>query len=165
MTKFSSSMAALASAMVIVGTGAGVAWAHSTPHSAHTKTPLFIQVVSKAYFDQTVSALKHAIAANGMMVLGTLNQKGALSTTGLNLKGAESFFVGNPVAGKKFFLMDSAIGVDVPVRIYVWVNAQHKTEIGYFNPAVLFKAVNPQLAPAGRKMAMMFAKIAAQASR
>lgn len=165
MKRFSSSLAAIVSAMVIVGGAAGIAAAHSASHRTSGKSPMFVQVVSKVYFDQTVSQLKHAIAANGMMVLGTLDQKGALSTTGLNLKGAESFFVGNPVMGKKFFMADAAIGVEVPVRLYVWVNAQHRTEIGYYNPAVLFKAVNPKLAMAGRQLAMMIGKIAAEAAR
>ena len=154
--------AVLVTAIVASGSAAFAASGHSR---AASKAPLFIQVVSKASFSQTVAQLKRAIAANGMMVLGTINQKGALSTTGLNLKGAESFFVGNPVIGKKFFEMDPAIGTELPVRVFVWVNAQGKAELGYFNPSVMFSAVSPQMGKMSAKIAMMIGAIVQQAAK
>jgi uncharacterized protein (DUF302 family) len=107
-----------------------------------------------------VGALKSSVSGNGMMVLGKLNQAKALSMTGLSLPGAEAFFVGNPTTGKKFFTADAAVGAVVPLRMYVWQNKSGKAEIGYFDPAPLFSAVSPKLAPAGKKISMMAAKIA-----
>lgn len=127
--------------------------------------PKFLHATSSASFDATVSSLKKAVASNGMMVLGNLNQKGALSTTGLNLQGAESFFIGNPVAGKKLFEMDAAAGAVIPLRMYVWVDANGKTEIGYFQPSELFAGVSPELAKAGQKMDGVFAKILSAATQ
>lgn len=166
MTNRMRSFAGVATAAALLAGGGGVAFAHGA-HKAAKKSspPLFVQVVSKAGFGATVSALKHSVASNGMMVLGTLNQKGALSTTGLHLKGAESFFVGNPVMGKKFFQMDPAVGTEVPVRVFVWVNPKGKTELGYYNPQVLFTALNPHMAKMGAKMAMMIGKIVQQAAK
>lgn len=126
--------------------------------------PQFLHATSSASFDDTVSSLKKAVASNGMMVLGNLNQKGALSTTGLHLKGAEAFFIGNPVVGKKLFQMDAAAGAVIPVRMYVWVDANGKTEVGYFKPSDLFAGVSPELAKAGAKMDGVFAKILSQAT-
>lgn len=127
--------------------------------------PQFLHAVSGASFDATVSSLKKAVASNGMMVLGSLNQKGALSTTGLSLKGAEAFFVGNPVVGKKLFQMDAAAGAVIPLRVYVWVDAGGKTEVGYFRPSDLFGEVSPGLARAGAGMDGVFAQILSQATR
>jgi uncharacterized protein (DUF302 family) len=128
-------------------------------------SPEFLHASSRASFDATVSSLKKAVASNGMMVLGNLNQKGALSTTGLNLKGAESFFIGNPVAGKNLFEMDPAAGAVIPLRMYVWVDAGGATEIGYFKPSELFAGVSPGLAKAGAMMDGVFAKILSQATQ
>ena len=127
--------------------------------------PTFLHATSSASFDATVSSLKKAVASNGMMVLGNLNQKGALSTTGLNLAGAESFFIGNPVVGKKLFQMDAAAGAVIPLRVYVWVDANGKTEVGYFKPSDLFVGVSPELAKAGAMMDGVFAKILSQATQ
>jgi len=127
--------------------------------------PQFLHATSGASFDATVSSLKKAVASNGMMVLGNLNQKGALSTTGLNLRGAESFFIGNPVVGKKLFQMDAAAGAVIPLRVYVWVDGSGKTEVGYFKPSDLFAGVSAGLAKAGAMMDGVFAKILSQATQ
>ena len=127
--------------------------------------PTFLHATSSASFDATVSSLKKAVASNGMMVLGNLNQKGALSTTGLSLAGAESFFIGNPVVGKKLFQMDAAAGAVIPLRVYVWVDANGKTEVGYFKPSDLFAGVSAGLAKAGAMMDGVFAKILSQATQ
>jgi len=127
--------------------------------------PQFLHATSSASFDATVSSLKKAVASNGMMVLGNLDQKGALSTTGLRLAGAEAFFIGNPVVGKKLFQMDAAAGAVIPVRVYVWVDANGKTEVGYFKPSDMFAGLSPELAKAGEKVDGVFAKILSQATQ
>ena len=119
---------------------------------------LFISHVSAHKL--AVSSLKTAVSSAGMMVLGTLDQAGALSVTGLHLKGAETFFVGNPTVGKKLFAMDPAIGVEIPVGFYLWVNPTGKTEVGYFAPPSVFKAVSPKLAGQGPMFAQIASKIA-----
>lgn len=127
--------------------------------------PQFLHATSSASFDATVSRLKKAVASNGMMVLGKLDQKGALSTTGLNLLGAEAFFIGNPVVGKKLFQKDAAAGAVIPLRVYVWADQGGKTEVGYFEPSDLFASVSPELVKAGGKMDGVFAKILSQATQ
>lgn|SRR5487761_1118652 len=132
----------------------------SAPASAvATARMQFMTAISAKSFSATVDALKHSVAANGMMVLGSLNQAAALSVTGLSLPGAETFFVGNPTTGKMFFQADPAIGAVVPVRMYVWQGPGGKPEIGYFDPGPLFRAISPKLAAAGAKISMMAAQI------
>lgn len=123
----------------------------------------FKEYVSSQSFSATVSALKHSVSSNGMMVMGDLNQAGALKTTGLKLKGAESFFVGNPVVGKKMFKMNAAVGTELPMRVYVWVNHKGKTEIGYVKPSTLLGSINTKLGKQGAMMDKKLAMIATQA--
>ncbi|MEU9599843.1 DUF302 domain-containing protein [Streptomyces sp. NPDC048109] len=120
----------------------------------------FTSYASEKSFDDTVSALKKAVADSGMMVLGDLNQAGALKSTGLNLKGAQSFFVGNPAKGKMFFQANPAIGAEIPLRMYVWADGDGKGRVGYFDPAAMFTAVDAELADGGKQMAMAADKIA-----
>lgn len=112
----------------------------------------FVTVDAKGSFEATVATLKQAVSANGMMVLGDLDQAGALKTTGLVLKGAHTFFVGNPSVGKMFFQQTAAIGTVIPLRILVWADNDGKTHVSYFDPAPLFSAVDPKLADGGKKM-------------
>jgi len=125
----------------------------------------FVQQSSSISFSETIASLKRAISKNGMMVLGQLDQKGALSMTGLHLAGAHTFCVGNPVVGKKLFKMDPAVGAVVPLRIYVWVDAAGATHVGYFEPSQLLTSIDPHLANAGTMLDTTFAKIVSQATR
>jgi len=124
----------------------------------------FVQRSSSQSYTETLASLKRAIAGNGMMVLGQLDQKGALSMTGLHLAGAHTFFVGNPVVGKKLFQSDPAVGAVVPLRVYVWIDASGRTRIGYFEPSRLLTAIDPHLAKAGAMLDKTFARIVAQAT-
>ena len=134
------------------------------PQAAQTS---LVTVASDKDFQSTVDGLKQAVSANGMMILGDLDQAGALKTTGLDLKGAHSFFVGNPAAGKMFFEQTPAIGSVIPLQMHVWADEAGKTSISYFDPKPLFQAVDAKLADGGQKMsdaAAMIAKAAAGGS-
>ncbi|AOU97965.1 hypothetical protein BI364_08305 [Acidihalobacter yilgarnensis] len=124
----------------------------------------FVSQASQHGFNATVSALKRSVASNGLMVMGKINQKQILSMTGLQLKGAESFLVGNPSAGKKLFAMDPAVGAVIPARIYVWVKGG-TTYVGYFEPSQLMRSINPKLAMPGKMMDKKFAAIARNATQ
>lgn len=145
-------------AVVIAALGAGTALA------AGSSGELFIQGASAESFAQTVGSLKRAVSRNGMMVMGHLDQKKALSMTGLELAGAETFFVGNPVVGKKLFGMSPAVGAVVPLRIYAW-EAGGQAHVGYFQPSALLAAVNPKLGMAGKMLDQKFARILADTIR
>lgn len=133
--------------------------------SPRAKWVHFVERTSKESFTATVANLKKAVSANGMMVMGTLNQASVLTTTGLHLKGAESFFIGNPTVGKKLFQMDPAAGAVVPLRIYVWVNATGKTQIGYYQPSQLLNDVDPKLGMAGQMLNKAFALMTEAATK
>nr|CEL17498.1 SCE36.05c, unknown, len: 407aa; contains a repeat region [Kibdelosporangium sp. MJ126-NF4] len=61
-------------------------WAPAqNPQAARTS---LVTVASDKDFQSTVDGVKQAVSANGMMILGDLDQAGALKTTGLELKGA-----------------------------------------------------------------------------
>jgi uncharacterized protein (DUF302 family) len=119
-----------------------------------------VTVASDKDFTSTVDALKQAVSANGMMILGELDQAGALKATGLQLKGAHTLFVGNPAAGKMFFQQTPAIGTVIPLRIFVWAGDDGKAHVSYFDPGTLFPAVNPKLADGGQKMSQAATMIA-----
>ena len=138
--------AALGASLLTAGSAAAArAEVHRPATSAAVEVP-FLGATTTKSFAATTSSLKTAVSSAGMMVLGQLNQAGALSVTGLHLKGAETFFVGNPTTGKKLFAMDPAVGAVIPVRMYVWVDGAGQTEVGYLQPSALGKAVSPALA-------------------
>ncbi|UQA97076.1 DUF302 domain-containing protein [Streptomyces halobius] len=134
--------------------------AGSPSRPAESVQTTFISYASSKSFADTQSALKKAVADSGMMVLGDLNQAGALKSTGLDLKGAHAYFVGNPAKGKMFFQQNPAIGAVIPLRMYVWADEHGTSHIGYFDPATLFTAIDGKLSDGGKQMKMAAEKIA-----
>ncbi len=124
----------------------------SSPKIAKAETDSFMRVTSHHSFSATVSAIKKAVAMNKMMIVGEINQKKVLAMNGLRLKGADTLFIGNPVMAKKMFTMNPAAGAAVPVRLYIWVTRDGKTEIGYFKPSSLLGSVDPHLAMGGQML-------------
>lgn len=118
----------------------------------------FVQGASSRPFDQTLAALKRAVSSNGMMVMGHLDQQKVLAMTGLNLAGAQSFFIGNPMVGKKLFGMNPAVGAVVPLRVYVW-EANGESHVGYFRPSTLLSEIHPGLGMGGAMLDRKFAMI------
>ncbi|WP_317495271.1 DUF302 domain-containing protein [Haloechinothrix sp. LS1_15] len=116
--------------------------------------------VSEHSFDETVEGLQEATSEAGMMVLGDINQAGALEATGLDLDGAHSFFIGNPEAGQNFFEATPGIGAVIPVRVHVWADDGGTTHVSYFDPAPLFTAVDDDLAEGGQMMSDIASDIA-----
>jgi len=129
--------------------------------SGPTEAASLTTVDAKGTFDEATSAVKQAVSDNGMMILGELDQAGALESTGLKLTGARTFFIGNPSVGKMFFEKTAAIGAVLPVRVLVWADGEGKAHVSYFDAAPLFAAVDPQLAEGGTEMSKGIAMIAA----
>ena len=96
-------------------------------------------------FDEVTKAVKSLVAKNGMMVMAEVDQGKMLSMTGLNLK-ATLYIVGNPVVGKQLFEQDHAVGLYVPVRIFVYSDASGKTSVSYDKPSTLLSQFqNPKV--------------------
>jgi uncharacterized protein (DUF302 family) len=102
-----------------------------------------VSVPSQHPFDQTVGALKSAVGQGGMMVMATVDQGNMLSMTGLRLK-ATLFLVGNPTVGKKLFEQDRAVGLYVPLRVFVYEDKDAKTYVSYDKPSELLGQLNNQ---------------------
>ena len=124
----------------------------------------FMTVASQQSFAETTQAIQEAATNNQMMVMGKIDQAKVMSMTGLKMEGAQSFLIGSPQSGKKLFSMFPAAGAVVPVRLYVW-EQNHKTSIGWFNPAQQLTMISPKLQMPGKMLEKKIMDIAVQASR
>jgi uncharacterized protein (DUF302 family) len=100
-----------------------------------------VAVPSKRSFDQTISQLKSNVSQAGMMIMATVDQGNMLSMTGLKLR-ATLFLVGNPNVGKMLFAQDHAVGLYVPLRVFVYEGTDGKTYLSYDKPSALFGQFN-----------------------
>jgi uncharacterized protein (DUF302 family) len=93
-----------------------------------------IEVQSGKSFEDVTDAIGKLVSKNGMMVMAEVDQGKMLSMTGLQLK-AKLFLVGNPTVGKKLFEENHGVGLYVPLRIFVYNDANGKTFVAYDKPS------------------------------
>ena len=102
-----------------------------------------VTVPSDKSFEDVTKAVKTLVAKNGMMVMAEVNQGKMLSMAGFNLK-ATLFVVGNPTVGKQLFEQDRAVGLYVPLRVFVYTDQAGKTFVSYDKPSTILAQFNDQ---------------------
>jgi len=70
------------------------------------------------------------------MVMAEVDQGKMLSMAGAKLN-AKLFIVGNPTVGKELFEQDHAVGLYVPLRIFVYSDPAGKTFVSYDKPSTI----------------------------
>jgi len=95
-----------------------------------------VAVESGKSFDDVTKAVKSLVAKNGMMVMAEVDQGKMLSMTGLKLN-ATLFLIGNPNVGKQLFEQNHAVGLYIPLRLFVYTGANGKTFVEYDKPSTL----------------------------
>ena len=124
-----------------------------------------VTVDSNKSFDDVSKAVKSLVAKNGMMVMAEVDQGKMLSMTGLNLK-ATLYLVGNPTVGKQLFEQDHAVGLYVPLRVFVYSDASGKTSISYDKPSSLLSQFqNPQVKMVAEMLDQKLESLANMAAR
>jgi uncharacterized protein (DUF302 family) len=102
-----------------------------------------VAVESGKSFDDVTNAVKMLVAKNGMMVMAEVDQGKMLSMAGLQLK-AKLFLVGNPAVGKQLFDQNHAVGLYIPLRVFVYAGANGKTFVEYDKPSSLLSQFDNQ---------------------
>ena len=125
-------------AALLTFTAAGLAFAGDGAFTANRVT-----VASDKSFDDVTKAVKTLVAKNGMMVMSEINQGKMLSMTGLDLK-ATLFVIGNPQVGKQLFEQDHAVGLYVPLRLFVYDDNSGKTFVSYDKPSSILGQFDDQ---------------------
>jgi uncharacterized protein (DUF302 family) len=87
--------------------------------------------------DETVARLKAVLAAKGIHLFAHIDHAAGAQQAGLSLRPTQVVIFGNPQVGTR--LMESAqlVGLDLPLRVLVWEDADGKVWATYTEPAYL----------------------------
>src|SRR5205823_5469473 len=91
---------------------------------------------SASDFRGTVEALCKAIERRGLTVFARIDHAGAARRVGSELADEEVVLFGNPRAGTPLMRSDPRIGVELPLRMLVWADAEG-VSLGYLDPREL----------------------------
>lgn len=75
-----------------------------------------------------------AVSERGLTVFLRLDHAAAAAKAGSSLRPTELLVFGRAEGGTPLMQADQAVGVDLPLRALVWVDAADRTWIGYDDP-------------------------------
>jgi uncharacterized protein (DUF302 family) len=105
---------------------------------------------------ETLAALLAAIERHGLMLVARIDHAAAARGAGMELPDEEVVIFGNPRAGTPLMADDPQIGIELPLRMLVWSDAEGAA-IGYRDPrglAALYR-VTPHRATLDQMAALL----------
>ncbi len=93
---------------------------------------------SPSRFDhaETMRRLVDAVNQRGLTVFGRIDHAAGARATGLELPDEQVLIFGNPQAGTELMQSDPKVGIELPLRVLVWAQAD-AVHVGYNDPREL----------------------------
>src|SRR5215470_7435715 len=85
----------------------------------------------------TMSRLEAEVKARGMTVFAHIPHDRGAAAVGLPLRTNDLLIFGNPKVGTSLIQSAPAIGIDLPLKVLVWQDADGNTWLSYNDPAWL----------------------------
>lgn len=87
----------------------------------------------------TIDRLSAIVKSKGITVVARVDHSAAAKKIGATLRPSTVLMFGNPKLGTPLMQSDDTIGVDLPLKVLSWQDANGKVWVGYTDPAYLAK--------------------------
>jgi len=79
--------------------------------------------------------LEAAVAERGVLVFARIDFASDAAAVGMHLRPTRLLVFGNPRAGTPLLAAAPTAGVDLPLKVLIWEDAQGRVTVGYNSPA------------------------------
>ena len=114
---------------------------HSNPYKQGSMVKLnpmqFVVQHSPYSVSETVARLEKAIKAKGMMIFAIIDHSGEAQKVNMPLNDEKVIVFGDPKVGTFLMQENPTIGMELPLRILVWENAEGLVQVAYIDPVSL----------------------------
>lgn len=142
---------------------AALAW---TALPLRAQSPDRVDAVSARNFTTTVRQVETALQSRGFMIVARADHQNMLRMVGAATRGALTIEFGKPDMMKTHLPAHPEIGLEMPMRLYLWERGDGRTIVSYRRPSAAFAGYgDPQLRMMGEMMDGMFQEIVADATR
>jgi uncharacterized protein (DUF302 family) len=83
---------------------------------------------------ETMDRLVRAVGGRGMTVLARIDHAAAAVAADMELRPTEVLIFGNPRAGTPLMQAVQTMGIDLPLKVLVWQDAEGRTWLAYNDP-------------------------------
>ena len=86
---------------------------------------------SRCSVDETVFNLKNIVRKKGLSVFAVINHQGNAKMVDMKLNESKMVIFGNPQLGTALMQQDMRVGLDLPLRVLVYVDSDSKVKMAY----------------------------------
>lgn len=86
---------------------------------------------------ETMSRLEETVKQRGFTVFARIDHAAGAAKVGMTLRPTELLIFGNPKGGTPFMECAQSVGIDLPLKALVWVDATSQVWLGYNDPAFI----------------------------
>ena len=101
--------------------------------------PGFIQLPSHYCVVATIDRLEAMLKQRGVLVFARIDFSGDAGRAGLSMPPEQMLIFGNPKAGTPLMLAVPGAGLDLPIKVLAWEDADGKVWVGYNDPQYVVK--------------------------
>lgn len=96
-------------------------------------------ITKKSQFgvDETLNRLETTLAEKGIKTIARVNHTAAAKSVDMELRPTQVLFFGNPKLGTPLMQSDQLAGLDLPMRVLAWEDADGETWLAYHSPQSL----------------------------
>jgi uncharacterized protein (DUF302 family) len=125
-----------------------------------------ITITSNHSVKETLDRLEASLRGNGVTVFARIDHAAAAASVDMTLPPTELIIFGQPKAGTPLMQEQQSIGIDLPLKMLAWQDANGKNWLAYNDIAWLAKrhGLGEDLAPAISGIAKGLAKLAETAA-
>ena len=105
-------------------------------HEMSVDEPGVVTKLSPRPVGDTVARLTDMLAAKGVKLFDTIDQRAAAREVGLDLRETVLMIFGNPAAGTPVMMAVPLSALDLPLKVLIW-DDEGQTKVTYYAPAAL----------------------------
>ena len=105
-------------------------------HEMSADEPGVVTKLSPRSVGDTVARLTGMLAAKGVKLFDTIDQRAAAREVGLDLRETVLMIFGNPAAGTPVMMAAPLSALDLPLKVLIW-DDEGQTKVTYYAPAAL----------------------------
>lgn len=109
---------------------------------------------------ETATRLEAQVKQRNLAVVARVDHAAAAQRTNLSLRPTEVIIFGNPMSGTPLMICAQGVGIDLPMKALVWVDAQQQVWLGYNDPVWLVRRHGGGDCPAAENVRKALAAIA-----
>lgn len=107
------------------------------PLAASADDPGLVSRASPYSVAETLDRLESVLKAKGIKVFARIDHAAEAQVAGLSLRPTQLLIFGNPKAGTPLMRAKQSIGLDLPMKVLAWQDAQGQVRLTWNSPEYL----------------------------